>query len=77
MRVSDDSKSDMWALGCILYELCALKHAFAGESLSLLAMRILRAEYEPIPSHFTAVSTCYRKACVIGHRGSELCLRVC
>lgn len=25
-----DYKSDMWALGCILHELCALERAFEG-----------------------------------------------
>jgi NIMA (never in mitosis gene a)-related kinase len=27
---SYDTKSDLWALGCILYELCTLKLAFPG-----------------------------------------------
>lgn len=28
-----DAKSDVWALGCIVYELCALKKPFRGSSL--------------------------------------------
>eukprot|EP01135_Chromosphaera_perkinsii_P002985 Nk52_evm7s232 gene=Nk52_evmTU7s232 len=26
-----NAKSDVWSLGCVLYELCCLKHAFQGE----------------------------------------------
>lgn len=29
-------KSDVWALGCVLYELCTLKRAFDGQSLPAL-----------------------------------------
>lgn len=29
-------KSDVWALGCVLYELCTLKRAFDGNSLPAL-----------------------------------------
>lgn len=25
--------SDIWSLGCIIYELCTLKHAFEGKEL--------------------------------------------
>lgn len=35
-------KSDVWALGCILYELCTLAHAFDGKSLPGLVLKILR-----------------------------------
>jgi len=30
------SKSDIWALGCILYELCTLKRAFEGANIMSL-----------------------------------------
>ena len=40
-----NSKSDIWMLGCLLYELCALKKPFEGESLhvifSILLIRII------------------------------------
>eukprot|EP00899_Mesostigma_viride_P005539 jgi/Mesvir1/14987/Mv14647-RA.3 len=46
-------KSDIWSLGCVLYELTTLKHAFDGQSLPGLIMKILRGKYPPIPSHYS------------------------
>ena len=40
-----DEKVDVWALGCILYEMATLSHAFNATSA------IQRAEYAPIPDH--------------------------
>ncbi|CAE8628624.1 unnamed protein product [Polarella glacialis] len=42
-------KSDVWSLGCILYELCMLKHAFESSSLMGLVYKIISDSYEPIP----------------------------
>ena len=43
-------KSDVWALGCVLYELCMLKHPFESSSLFSLVNKIVRDHYKPIPS---------------------------
>mgnify|MGYP001012605400 CR=1 FL=1 len=45
--------SDVWALGCILYELCTLKHAFSGENLLGLVFKIVQEKHEPIPTHYS------------------------
>jgi serine/threonine protein kinase len=42
------TESDVWALGCILYELCARRHAFAGPSLPATVMKIMRGAYDRI-----------------------------
>jgi len=46
-------KSDVWALGCILYELATLRHAFDGQSLPALVLKILRGKYPPIPAQYS------------------------
>jgi serine/threonine protein kinase len=35
-------KSDVWALGCVLYELATLRHAFDGSSLPNVVMKIVQ-----------------------------------
>eukprot|EP00928_Gymnodinium_smaydae_P044997 TRINITY_DN30036_c0_g2_i1.p1 TRINITY_DN30036_c0_g2~~TRINITY_DN30036_c0_g2_i1.p1 ORF type:complete len:1328 (+),score=272.84 TRINITY_DN30036_c0_g2_i1:291-3986(+) len=47
-------KSDIWALGCVLYEMCMLKHAFESQSLLGLVYKIVSETYEPIPSEYSA-----------------------
>jgi len=41
-------KSDVWALGCVLYEMCNLRHAFDAQTINGLAVKILRGSYPPI-----------------------------
>ncbi|CAD7958216.1 unnamed protein product [Amoebophrya sp. A120] len=46
-------KSDVWALGCVLYELCMLKHAFESSSLLGLVYKIVSEHYDPIPDQYS------------------------
>ena len=46
-------KSDVWALGCVLYELCMLKHAFESSSLLGLVYKIVSDHYDPIPDFYS------------------------
>jgi NIMA (never in mitosis gene a)-related kinase len=43
----------VWALGCVLYELCTLKHAFSADNLLGLVYKIVQDKYEPIPSSYS------------------------
>lgn len=47
-------KSDVWSLGCCLYEMCMLKHAFSADNLLGLVYKIVSDKYEPIPEQYTA-----------------------
>ena len=47
------SASDIWALGCCLYEMAARKTAFQAGNLPQLWVKILRNSYQPLPSHFS------------------------
>jgi len=47
-------KSDIWALGCVLYEMCMLKHAFESQSLLGLVYKIVSETYDPIPQQYSA-----------------------
>ena len=49
-----NDKSDVWALGCILYELCTFKHPFEARSQGALILKILNNKPEPIDSHYSA-----------------------
>ena len=43
-----NQKSDVWALGCILYELCTFRHPFDATNQAALFLKILKNNPEPI-----------------------------
>jgi serine/threonine protein kinase len=48
-----DAKSDMWSLGCVIYEMVALRPPFRAEDMEGLYRKVLRGQYPRIPSHFS------------------------
>ncbi|ORY02602.1 never in mitosis gene a-related expressed kinase 2 [Basidiobolus meristosporus CBS 931.73] len=48
-----DAKSDIWALGCVLYEICALKPPFPAQSQAVLFNKILTGSVPRLPSYYS------------------------
>ncbi|XP_029336333.1 serine/threonine-protein kinase Nek1 isoform X8 [Mus caroli] len=48
-----NNKSDIWALGCVLYELCTLKHAFEAGNMKNLVLKIISGSFPPVSPHYS------------------------
>ena len=49
-----NEKSDVWALGCIVYELCTRAHPFKAANQAALALKIIKGSFDPIPGSYTS-----------------------
>ena len=48
-----NAKSDIWSLGCVLYEICALKPPFISTDMKDLYLKIQKANVPRIPGHYS------------------------
>uniref|UniRef100_A0A8D2LUC5 Serine/threonine-protein kinase Nek11 n=1 Tax=Varanus komodoensis TaxID=61221 RepID=A0A8D2LUC5_VARKO len=47
-----NTKSDIWSLGCILYEMCCLDHVFAGHNFLSVVLKIVESETPSLPDTY-------------------------
>lgn len=48
-----NNKSDIWSLGCVLYEICSLKHPFEAKNQAELLLKIVKGKYESMPKKYS------------------------
>jgi NIMA (never in mitosis gene a)-related kinase len=48
-----NEKSDVWALGCVLYEMCTQKHPFEANNQAALILKIIRGKYNPVGNAYS------------------------
>jgi serine/threonine protein kinase len=48
-----DSSSDIWSLGCMMYELCSLRPPFTGNSFPELKRNVVAGKYPALPKKYT------------------------
>lgn len=48
-----NEKCDIWSLGCIIYELCALHPPFTAQNPMALALKIKEGKFDRIPRGYS------------------------
>lgn len=48
-----DSKSDIWSLGCVIYEMTTLKPPFRAQDMNGLYKKVIKGAYPEVPKKYT------------------------
>jgi NIMA (never in mitosis gene a)-related kinase len=48
-----DNRSDLWSLGCVIYEMTALNPPFKAANMDALFKVVISASYPPIPNYYS------------------------
>ncbi len=48
-----DTKSDVWSIGCILFEMLALRPPFTANNMQTLFKKVCKGEISKIPAHYS------------------------
>ncbi|XP_034850509.1 serine/threonine-protein kinase Nek11 isoform X2 [Mirounga leonina] len=47
-----NTKSDIWSLACILYEMCCMNHAFTGSNFLSIVLKIVEGDTPSLPKRY-------------------------